>query len=485
MLTPAEEVGLAGHALAGRVRRAMLRLEGAPLDALLQRIREEADRRGMWYLHEGARESIRVLATPIPVMHEQLRYVHEVTWRLMQACRRLPSLYLADPAVRAVLRLTDGEEAWLHASWSPFHERHNPTFGRLDALADFRAPNWRETLQYLEPNLHGVGGLHLVPSAAEVVATVMAPAIGVVEPELALAPTPDLRALLVEVLLGHLDALGDRGGAIALLEPLDAEDGPNDQEPLARHLREAYGLTVVHADPQQLHCRDGAAWCGDVRVALAYRDYEVLDLVELAAEGVDVSAMRLLFRENRLVSPIGAEIDQKACWEVFTDPVLAERHFTAEERQVFARHVLWTRLLEDRRTTDPAGREVDLLEWVRRDRELLVLKPNRAYGGEGVMVGPAVTQAAWEAALDAALADEDDRWVVQRVATIPVYEFPARDEQGALHEAPYHVVYGFAPTASGVAVLTRASQRQVINVAQRGGLAAVMLGDRPVLAAAV
>jgi hypothetical protein len=485
MLTPAEEVGLAGHALAGRVRRAMLRLEGAPLDALLERVREEAERRDMWYLREGEREAIRVLATPIPVMHEQLRYVHRATWCLLQACRRLPSLYLADPAVRDVLRLTDGEEAWLRECWSPFHERHHPTFGRLDALADFRAPNWRETLQYLEPNLHGVGGLHLVPSAAEVVAAVMAPALGVVEPELALAPTPDLRALLVDTLVRQLEALDERGGAVALLEPLDAEDGPNDQEPLARHMRERYGLTVVHADPQDLRCRHGEVWCGDVRVAVAYRDYDVLDLVDLAEEGVDVSAMRQLFRENRVVSSIGAEVDQKACWEVFTDPELAARHFTAEERYVFERHVLWTRLLVERKTPDPAGREVDLLEWVRCERERLVLKPNRAYGGVGVMVGPAVSQHEWEAALDAALADDEDRWVVQRVATIPVYEFPARDETGAVHEAPYHVVYGFAPTAERVAVLTRASQRQVINVAQRGGLAAVMLGDRPALATAV
>jgi hypothetical protein len=34
---------------------------------------------------------------------------------------------------------------------------------------------------------------------------------------------------------------------------------------------------------------------------------------------------------------------------------------------------------------------------------------------------------------------------------------------------------GFASTDDGIAVLARASQRQVVNVAQRGGMAAVML----------
>jgi hypothetical protein len=35
---------------------------------------------------------------------------------------------------------------------------------------------------------------------------------------------------------------------------------------------------------------------------------------------------------------------------------------------------------------------------------------------------------------------------------------------------------GFAATKDGLAILGRASQKQVVNVAQRGGMCAVMLG---------
>ena len=38
---------------------------------------------------------------------------------------------------------------------------------------------------------------------------------------------------------------------------------------------------------------------------------------------------------------------------------------------------------------------------------------------------------------------------------------------------------GFAPSRYGVAVLGRASQKQVVNVAQRGGMCAVMVGRPP------
>jgi hypothetical protein len=92
-----------------------------------------------------------------------------------------------------------------------------------------------------------------------------------------------------------------------------------------------------------------------------------------------------------------------------------------------------------------------------------------------VLLGPSATQAEWDAALDRALADPD-RWVVQRLASIPVAEFPVLDEGGGAHVEPFHVVMGFAPTRYGLGVLGRASQKQVVNVAQRGGMCAVLIG---------
>ena len=112
----------------------------------------------------------------------------------------------------------------------------------------------------------------------------------------------------------------------------------------------------MHADPSELELRDGAVWYDGERVDLAYRDYGVVDLLELEEEGVDVEPMRVLLRENRVISSIAADLDQKACWEVLTDPRLCQQYFTAEERQLFQRHILWTRVLSDRRTVLPDGR---------------------------------------------------------------------------------------------------------------------------------
>jgi uncharacterized circularly permuted ATP-grasp superfamily protein len=210
-------------------------------------------------------------------------------------------------------------------------------------------------------------------------------------------------------------------------------------------------------------------------VDLAYRDYGVTDLLELQDEGVDVEPMRVLLRENRVISSIAAELDQKACWEVLTDPRLCQQYFTPEERQVFQRHILWTRVLSDRRTVLPDGRVGNLLDYARASHEALVLKPNRAYGGDGIVIGPAVTRDEWDRAISDALADPDDRWVIQQLASIPVREFPVLGPDGAVHAEPFYTVMGFAASEDGVAIVARASQKQVVNVAQHGGLCGVLV----------
>ena len=232
----------------------------------------------------------------------------------------------------------------------------------------------------------------------------------------------------------------------------------------------------MHADPSELTTKNGEVYYEGQMVDLAYRDYMVNDLIELEKSGGNAEPMRELFKQNRMMSSIAAELDQKNCWEIFTAPEFAQRYFTSDERQVFRRHILWTRMVSDRNTWLPHGQPGDLLAYVRRERERLVLKPNRAYGGEGVSLGLATTEAEWESKIEQAVR-EPNKWVVQQLAGIPVQEFPVLDEADQIHLEPFYVVMGFAPSKYGVGILARASQKQVVNVAQRGGMCAVAIGQ--------
>jgi hypothetical protein len=163
---------------------------------------------------------------------------------------------------------------------------------------------------------------------------------------------------------------------------------------------------------------------------------------------------------------------------VLTDRYLTQKYFSAEERQVFRRHILWTRTISDRASMLPDGHDGDLLSYVRRERETLVLKPNRSYGGQGVLIGLATSSADWDEAIDVAL-QTPGGWVVQQLAAIPVSEFPVVGDGDQAHLEPFYLVMGFAPTRQGVAIMARASQKQVVNVAQRGGLCVVAIGRPP------
>jgi hypothetical protein len=478
MLTPAEELGLSGLSLASRVRKAFFRIPEPDLVAMMQRICDEAFRRHLIYLRDGQPEAIHVLPCPITVLPDQMAYIHFVSQTIQNALKRLPELYMQDFAVREVLRISPEEEQWLWECWGPSQRENNPVFGRLDAVVDFISPMWKNTLHYVEPNMSGIGGLHMVPTAEGIIADVVLPVLQARDSRLQLRIGPDIRELLMQEVLDHLEAVGRPARNICFVEPKYAGSGPDEQEALAQYYHDRYGMKLLHADPAELRLEKGEVTYDGEPLDLVYRDYAVADLIELEKQGVDVVPMRVLFRQNRVISGICAELDQKSCWEVLTDPPLVQKYFSADERQVFRRHVLWTRVLSDRRTTLPGGDNGSLLDYVRKEHETLVLKPNRSFGGKGVLIGHGMEQAVWEAAVEQALADKE-RWVVQQLAAIPVSEFPVLAPDGKVHGEPFYVVMGFAPTKYGLATLGRASQKQVVNVAQRGGMCAVVIGNAP------
>jgi hypothetical protein len=479
-LTPAEEQGLYGFSLDSRVRQAFYGVPPAVLVELDEQMTAEAFRRSLTYMRDGVTEAIRVMLRPTGIMPDQLAYLHFVSLTLINALKRLPDLYVQDFGIRAAVPLTPPEEKWLWDYWGPSQREQNPVIGRLDAVIDFTSPMWKDSLHFMEPNLSGVGGLHIIPVCEQMLADVVMPVVQRYDSGLVLETGQDLRELFIQEVFDHLDAIGHRGRNICFLEPKYSGDGPMEQEALAAYYRDQHGLTVMHADPAELRLKNGEVFYEDQRVDVTYRDYEVGDLIALQdEEGLDLAPMRALFKSNRMISSLAGEFDHKSCWEVLTDPQYTQKYFTADERQVFRRHVLWTRVISDRRTSLPDGELGSLLEFARRDQDLLVIKPNRSYGGDGVLIGPSCSAGEWEAALQAALTSDRDgegQWVVQRLARIPVCEFPVFGAGGDVCNEPFYTVMGLAPTRYGLAMLGRASQRQVVNVAQRGGLCGILVG---------
>src|SRR5258708_20893648 len=112
----------------------------------------------------------------------------------------------------------------------------------------------------------------------------------------------------------------------------------------------------------------------------------------------------------------------KAFFAVLTDEQNGAL-FSHGERELIKRHVPWTRVVADVETAH-YGEQIELLAFIRRERNNLVLKPNDEYGGTGVTLGWETDEQAWDAAIEQALSTKNGVWIIQERIPVRPAGFP-------------------------------------------------------------
>jgi hypothetical protein len=425
---------------------------------------------------DGNNVVVPILVRPRVIRPEQETYFHKTCLELNRAIEKLARLRVDDERVRALLPFTEREERWLRDVWSRVATQPQTVVARLDANADFADDEWDGNFHFFETNSVGVGGMYYAPKVAEILMKVVVPAMQRQAPALVVKPQADMRQLLLEQITIHARAIRKRRINTAFVQERDAIGGPNEFPFLVEYL-ETQGIPTVLADPRDLRLKGDQLHAGDLPIDIVYRDSEVGGYIELEDDGADLSALKHAFLQNQVVSSIAGEFDHKSTFEVLTSPELAT-HFTQKQQRIFHRHVLWTRIVREVKTTDFDDAPIDLLPWLRRNKDRLVLKPNRSFGGTGIVVGPHVDLAQWDEALAAAMADdaaETGGVVAQRYVDVRVKDFPVLDADGGISLEEFYVVCGFLATARGVGILGRASKKRVVNVSQKGGMTGIVV----------
>ena len=268
---------------------------------------------------------------------------------------------------------------------------------------------------------------------------------------------------LLETLLAAYREWGGVGGPnIAIL---DWEGLPTSSEfvLLSRHFT-AHGIRTIIAAPNDLDYTRGKLRCGDFRIDLVYKRI----LIHEFLTGFDRAHPLIRAYRNHdicLVNPFRCKImHKKACFEILTD----EEHqhwFTRRENEVIRRCVPWTRRVLDRRTTRH-GRSIALLDFIRRNRALLVLKPNDDYGGRGVYLGPRLDEQAWSDAIATALAGD---YVVQDAIALQPEEFPVFSETDWQLQPMFVDTNPFLFRGKVCGAMVRLSDSPLLNVTTGGG----------------
>ncbi len=452
----------------------LLKLPKAEIQQLGRQVEEECAQCGITYVGEDhTPRVIPLMLRPRIINPIQRGYFHYVSLQIIDALKKLCAVFLHDSQVRQLLPIGEAEEQWLVDAGGKSMPRVHTIISRLDANIDLTAADWREHFQFFEANSVGAGGLHYAASAEKIILAAIGTCLQRLDAQLFLEPNDDTRDLLLHELELHARSIGRQRCNIALLDDPRNVSGITEYPHLADYFR-SQGHQAVVADPREIDFRNDELYFRDLPLDVLYRDIDVKQCLDIERrDGKELRAVRIAFQRNQVISSLAGEFDHKSCWELFTDDRFAH-YFTPAQWRIFKRHILWTRLIRETKTADETGRTIDLVPYTQNQREFLVMKPNRQFGGAGVTLGPEVSQATWESVLQEALSQPYSS-VVQRYTPVRSEAFPVVHENGDVTVEDFFVNTGFVATAKEFGIIGRASRKSVVNVARQGALTAVLL----------
>jgi hypothetical protein len=229
----------------------------------------------------------------------------------------------------------------------------------------------------------------------------------------------------------------------------------------------AAGIEATHGTTEELDYDGSTLRVRGEPAHLVYRRVLVDDVREgdLTAAARDGSIC--------LVNPPRARVaNNKKLFALLDDPRFVHL-VRKDEAEVIAETIPWTRILRTGRVTYGKW-VVDLLDFVSDNRQRLVLKPASEYGGHGVSLGIETDQAEW----DRIIAEHADRgdYIVQEYVPVPEEMFPTVEDGRVQMRLKRFNINPFGIGGRYAGMITRISDRAVINVSAGGGLLPSVVG---------
>jgi hypothetical protein len=236
---------------------------------------------------------------------------------------------------------------------------------------------------------------------------------------------------------------------------------------------EKLGVPTLIADPRDLVFDGKTLTAHGTKIDLLYRRVLINDIVARAHE---CEALVKAYSANAVcvANTFRCKIAHvKAFFAVLTD----ERNgalFSHQERELIRRHIPWTRVVQDVGTA-LYGERIDLLAFIRANRENLVLKPSDEYGGTGVTLGWETSESDWDEAIERAVSatnpgEKSCVWIVQERIPIrrEVFPYITADKNVEFRDMLVDMApYLFRGKLCGF--LTRLSATGLANVTSGGG----------------
>ena len=394
---------------------------------------------------------ISVALRPHLLERSQFEAHRVVAELIVRALEKIASMAVQFPALMTKLGLSDAEQKV--ALIDPGFARAAVTT-RLDGFVH------GQEIKFVEYNAENPSSLADQEGLNRVLFEL--PAMSTLAQHYSLHQFSPVATLLDSLLLTYREWNGKGVPNIAIV---DWKDLPTSNEfILLRNHFEAHGVRTIICSPDELEYNRGRLRCGDFEIDLVYKRIIIHEFLARYDETHPL-VRAYVNHDVCIVNPFRCKImHKKASFELLTDETYAS-WFTSKERAAIARSVPWTRRMADRRTKYN-GHSIELVDFVRQNRERLVLKPNDDYGGHGVCFGPRLDQPEWENAIATALSSD---YVVQEVIDLCPEEFPIFNQTEWKLQPMFVDTNPFLFSGKVCGAMVRLSNSPVVNVTSGGG----------------
>lgn len=232
---------------------------------------------------------------------------------------------------------------------------------------------------------------------------------------------------------------------------------------------ESQGYPTVIADPRELEYDGQKLRTGDFEIDIFYKRIIIHEFLE---KFDDTHPLTRAYMDGKvcMANSFRSKIaHKKAGFAILSDEQYSSI-FNSEQLEMINQHIPWTRNLRDCRTTFE-GNEIDLLEFLRRNRKRFLLKPNDDYGGKGITLGWETSENYWELTLNEAL---QHSYIAQERVLVGKTSIPTLLDSVTMQE----LLVDFDPFVFNGKVeggLVRLSSQSLVNVTQGGGETALVI----------
>lgn len=398
------------------------------------------------------RFTIPTFFKPHFITAKQVKLIHSVCDSITRMADKILNLYTMDPAMKEVFGLSPEAEELVNI---------DPGYSRTLALCRFDCFVEGESLRFIELNTDSPAGM----GYADILEDHLFEISELKDFFSEIHSQREARSQkLLDALLSTYEEFGGfETPQIAIVDWKTVRTRPEFD--ILKSFFEEKGYKTTIADPRELRYKAGKLYHGNFRIDLLYRRVIFNELLEKLK---DVNDLIRAYKERALcmVNPLRARLGaSKALLSILTNPAY-DHLFSTKENEMKRQFIPWTRRVVDAENFY-GGKKGYLINFLKDEKENLVLKPADGYGAKEVTIGGETRDEEWNHTIDKAL---KSNWVIQEFVAPPFMTVPVIVNRKIEFAAKKMNTGCFVFNGTYAGSITRLSDETVVNVSRGGGL---------------